>query len=94
MMIFGDVGEEEVYISSSDWMTRNLDNRVEVTCPIYDEHIKKELIDTFSICWNDTVKARVFSKNQDNQYRNPTNNPIRSQVKTYEYYVNKISVVK
>lgn len=94
MMIFGTCGEEEVFISSSDWMTRNLDNRVEVTCPIYDNDIKNELIDTFSICWNDNVKARVFSKNQDNQYRITTNNPFRSQVKTYEYYVNKITVVK
>ena len=94
MMIFGTEGEEEVYISSSDWMTRNLDNGVEVTCPIYDEDIKNELIDTFSICWNDTVKARVFSKNQDNAYREITKNPVRSQVKTYEYYVNKITVVK
>jgi len=94
MMIFGADGEEEVYISSSDWMTRNLDNRVEVTCPIYDEDIKQELIDTFSICWNDNVKARVFSKNQDNSYREVIGNPMRSQVKTYEYYVNKITVVK
>jgi polyphosphate kinase len=94
MMIFGTCGEEKVFISSSDWMTRNLDNRVEVTCPIYDNDIKNELIDTFSICWNDNVKARVFSKNQDNKYRITTNNPFRSQVKTYEYYVNKITVVK
>jgi polyphosphate kinase len=94
MMIFGTCGEEKVFISSSDWMTRNLDNRVEVTCPIYDNDIKIELIDTFSICWNDNVKARVFSKNQDNKYRITTNNPFRSQVKTYEYYVNKITVVK
>ena len=94
MMIFGTDGDEDVYISSSDWMTRNLDNRVEVTCPIYDEDIKKELIDTFSICWNDNVKARVFSKNQDNAYREVTGKPVRSQVKTYEYYVNKITVVK
>ena len=94
MMIFGSFGEEEVFISSSDWMTRNLDNRVEVTCPIYDNDIKKELIDTFSICWNDSVKARVFSKNQGNQYRISKSNPVRSQVKTYEYYLNKITVVR
>ena len=94
MLIFGVEGEECVYISSSDWMTRNLDNRVEVTCPIYDEDIKKELIDTFSICWNDNVKARVFSKNQDNAYRKTEGLPIRSQLKTYEYYVNKITVVE
>jgi len=94
MMVFGADGEEEVYISSSDWMTRNLDNRVEVTCPIYDEDIKQELIDTFLICWDDNVKARVFSENQDNSYREITGSPVRSQVKTYEYYVNKITVVK
>ena len=94
MMVFGVEDQEKVYISSSDWMTRNLDNRVEVTCPIYDEDIKKELIDTFSICWNDNVKARVFSKNQDNAYRKTEGLPIRSQLKTYEYYVNKITVVE
>ena len=92
MMIFGSDGNEKVYISSSDWMTRNLDNRVEVTCPIYDEDIKKELIDTFSICWSDTVKARIFSKNQNNAYRKATSNPIRSQVATYEYYSQKNEV--
>jgi polyphosphate kinase len=94
MLIFGVEGEEDVYISSSDWMTRNLDNRVEVTCPIYDEDIKKELIDTFAICWNDNVKARIYSKNQDNAYRKTEGPAIRSQLKTYEYYVNKITVVE
>jgi len=92
MMIFGVAGTEKVYISSSDWMTRNLDNRVEVTCPIYDEDIKKELIDTFSICWSDTIKARVFSENQNNAYREITTNPKRSQVETYKYYKQKNAV--
>ncbi len=94
MMIFGDINEEEVYISSSDWMTRNLDNRVEVTCPIYDEDVKKELIDTFSICWNDNIKARVFSIENNNKYREINEKPFRSQLKTYEYYVNKITVIE
>ncbi len=94
MMIFGDINEEEVYISSSDWMTRNLENRVEVTCPIYDEDVKKELIDTFSICWNDNIKARVFSIENNNKYREINEKPFRSQLKTYEYYVNKITVIE
>lgn len=94
VLIFGVEGEENVYISSSDWMTRNLDNRVEVTCPIYDEDIKKELINTFAICWNDNVKSRILSKNQDNAYRKTEGPAIRSQLKTYEYYVNKITVVE
>lgn len=87
--IFGADGSEKVYISSCDWMTRNLDNRVEVSCPIYDEGIKKEIIDTFTICWNDNVKARVFSENQDNAYRKNDEPKIRSQFETYNYYINK-----
>lgn len=89
VLIFGDKGEEKVYISSSDWMTRNLDNRVEVTCPVFDEDIKQEIIDTFTICWNDNVKARIFSKEQNNTYRLNDGQEYRSQVETYQYYLNK-----
>ena len=67
--IFANNGNPKVYISSADWMTRNLDYRVEVGCPIYDEDIKKELIDTFEISWKDNLKARVFSEKQDNAYQ-------------------------
>ena len=48
------------YISSADFMGRNIDNRVEISCPIYDEDIKQELIDTFDISWNDNVKASII----------------------------------
>lgn len=89
VLIFGVEGEEKVFISSSDWMTRNLDHRVEVTCPIYDEKIKQEVIETFMICWNDNVKARVFTANQDNEYRRNNSEKIRSQFETYNYYLNK-----
>ena len=95
ILIFGDNGDENVYISSSDWMTRNLDNRVEITCPIFDETVKQEIIDTFKICWNDNVKARVFSKDQDNAYRvSDSRENNRSQFKTFEYYQNKSGLVK
>jgi polyphosphate kinase len=56
--IFGNAGQTEVYISSADFMTRNLDGRVEVTCPIYDQNIKQELIDNFDLGWKGNVKAR------------------------------------
>jgi len=91
VLIFGEEGEEKVYISSSDWMTRNLDNRVEVTCPIYDEDVKKEIIDTFTICWNDNVKAREITASQDNAYRINDKAPLRSQFATYDYYLNKLN---
>ncbi|WP_432410566.1 polyphosphate kinase 1 [Rasiella sp. SM2506] len=90
LFIFENSGEQKMYISSADFMGRNLDNRVEISCPIYDEDIKTEINDTFSICWNDNVKARVISKKQDNAYRKNKKEKIRSQFKTYEYYQQKL----
>ena len=89
MYIFGNEGDPKVYISSADWMTRNIDHRVEVSCPVYDEDIKQELIDTFEIGWSDNVKARVFSDQQDNAYRKNDLPPVRSQFATYDYYLDK-----
>ena len=86
LFAFANGGNSKVYISSADWMTRNLDYRVEVGCPIYDEDIKKELMDTFEICWNDNMKARVFTEKQDNAYRKTKLPKIRSQFATYDYY--------
>ncbi len=91
VFIFGNAGNPRVYISSADWMTRNLDNRVEVGCQIYDEDIKQEMIDTFEISWSDNVKARVFSEKQDNAYRKNNQPKVRSQFAMYDYYANKLN---
>ncbi|MEO9511768.1 MAG: polyphosphate kinase 1 [Flavobacteriaceae bacterium] len=92
LFIFGNQGEPKVYISSADWMTRNLDFRVEVGCPIYDEDIKQELLDTFNISWMDNLKARVFSEKQDNAYREIKTDEVelRSQFELYDYYQEKL----
>lgn len=92
LFIFGNGGKPKVYISSADWMTRNISYRVEVGCPIYDEDIKKELIDTFEIGWADNVKARLISEKQDNAYRKNHKHKVRSQIATYDYYKNKTQV--
>ncbi|AUS06679.1 polyphosphate kinase 1 [Pseudotamlana carrageenivorans] len=88
--IFGNNGNPKLYISSADWMTRNIENRVEVSCPIYDKEIKQEIIDTFNICWKDNVKARVLSDSQENNYRVNDNEKIRSQYAIYDYYLKKL----
>ncbi|WP_422350743.1 polyphosphate kinase 1 [Flagellimonas sp.] len=92
LFIFGNEGNPKIYISSADWMTRNLDFRVEVGCPIYDSDIKQELLDTFDISWKDNQKARVFSANQDNAYREKTaeDTETRSQFALYDYYKLKL----
>ena len=81
-----------MYISSADWMTRNIDNRVEVSCPIYDEDIKEELIDTFNICWNDNVKARILDETQDNTYKLMIKRKVRAQFATYDYYKKQLEL--
>ncbi|WP_324069175.1 MAG: polyphosphate kinase 1 [Flavobacterium sp.] len=92
--IFGNAGDPEVFISSADFMTRNLDARVEVTCPIYDKEIKKELIETFEIGWKANVKARIHSAALLNQYRNRGDEkPFRAQLEMYNYYQNKLDVI-
>ena len=75
-------------------MSRNMDSRVEVSCPIYDEDIKNEILDTFMISWSDNVKARVLSANQDNAYRKKEFPAVRSQYALYEYYEQKLEEVK
>jgi polyphosphate kinase len=90
--IFGNGGQTEVFISSADFMTRNLDGRVEVTCPIYDQEIKNELIDNFDLGWKGNVKARYHSSDLDNKYRDGNGDPVfRAQLETYKYYQDKIN---
>ena len=91
LYIFGNEGKPQVYISSADLMTRNLDRRVEVGCPILDKDIKEEIIETFDICWNDNVKARIINETQDNRYIENDLERNRSQVTLYDYYKNKLN---
>ena len=89
LFIFCNGGDTKIYISSADFMTRNIENRVEVGCPIYDDDIKKEILDTFEIAWSDNVKARIFNEKQDNVYRKNDKPKVRSQFATYDYYLAK-----
>jgi polyphosphate kinase len=84
--IFCNGGNDQIYISSADLMTRNLDHRIEVTCPVYDKNIKCEIRKIFDIQWEDNVKARIFDAEQSNTFVKPGNNIInRSQVEVYKW---------
>ena len=90
LYIFSNNNDPKFYISSADWMSRNIENRVEVTCPIYDNDIKSELQDLFDICWQDNVKARIINEVQDNSYKRNSKKKIRAQFETYNYYLKKL----
>ena len=89
MFIFCNNGKNKTYISSADWMTRNLDNRVEVTIPIEDDKISNQLNDIFSIYWNDNQKSRYVNSENNNEYRKNELGIIRSQSQVYNYHYNE-----
>ncbi len=94
VFIFCNNDDPEVFISSADFMTRNIDARVEVTCPIYDNEIRQDLIDTFEIGWKANVKARLHSEKFENVYRKRGDEkPFRAQQEMYKYYQNKLEVI-
>ena len=85
--IFENSGDNSVYISSADFMTRNIENRVEVATPIYDKLLKKQINDVFEIGWNDNVKARLVNRSKSKDIIKPSSSDkLRSQWSTYDYY--------
>ena len=90
VFIFHNGGKEKTYISSADWMVRNLDHRVEVTCPILDESIQQELKEILDIQLSDNVKARWLDNELLNKYkRDNLGDKVRSQIKVYDYLYQK-----
>lgn len=90
VLIFHFDGKEKVFISSADWMVRNLDHRVEAACPIFDTEIQQELKDILQIQLSDNVKARILDNNLANEYvEQDDRQPIRSQIEIYNYLQQK-----
>jgi polyphosphate kinase len=89
VMIFHNKGNEKVYISSADWMVRNLDHRIEVATPIFDAGIKKELIDIINIQLKDNQKARILDQELLNKYVPLGSKIYKSQEQTYIYLKGK-----
>ena len=86
VFVFSNNGSPKVYLSSADWMTRNLDHRSEVGVPVYDESIKKQLIDMLELQWNDNTKARSINVFQNNPYHfSKVKSKFKSQDEIYKY---------
>jgi len=87
--VFGNGGQTLYYLSSADLMTRNIDYRVEVTCPVLDPDLQQELQDMLDIQLADNVKSRVLGAEQNNAYHQTKNRKIRSQLAFYKYIEQK-----
>ena len=87
IFLFHNNGKEEIYLSSADWMTRNLSHRVETSFPIYDPKLKQIVRQVIDYQLNDNVKARIINEAQDNQYRRDDSEiAVRAQIETYFYF--------
>ena len=89
--VFTNAGTPLVYLSSADWMERNMDRRVEVAFPVEDPRLKQEVLDILDLQWNDSVKSRLLDKGQVNHYvvAPKGTEPIRSQTAIREYLKKK-----
>ena len=81
-------GNERYYISSADWMSRNLNARIEVAVPVYDPNLQKELKYIVETQLRDNVKARIINAEQDNRYKRDNLPPLKSQQALFEHYKN------
>ncbi len=84
--VFTNKGEAQVYLSSADWMTRNIDYRIEVAVLLLDPTLKQHVLDILEILFSDTVKARYLDKNLSNKYVPRGNRrKIHAQLAIYKY---------
>jgi len=90
VFVFNNGGDQLIYISSADWMVRNLHHRIETMIPIFDKKIRKQIMDILNIQIMDNVKARRIHYKKNNNYRQTDSDiPVRSQMETY-YYLARI----
>ncbi|HEY8931180.1 MAG TPA: polyphosphate kinase 1 [Mucilaginibacter sp.] len=89
--IYCNGGNELFYLTSADFMTRNIDTRVEVGFPIYDESLKKELRDIIELQLADNTKSREINSNNTNKYHKTRSElPHRAQIDIYDYLKYKV----
>jgi len=91
VMYFYNAGRALLFISSADWMTRNLDHRIEAAVKITSKKIKEDLKEMLQIQLKDNVKARILNNSLSNHYVENKEAPCRSQIEIYNYLKKKLA---
>ncbi len=91
VLVFHNGGQPKYFLSSADWMNRNLSYRIETAFPVYDPDLQQEILTTLNFQFQDNVKARIIDRYDLNEYRrNGSEIPMRAQIETYFYYRRKL----
>ena len=95
IFVFHHGGKELIYLSSADWMERNLSHRIETIFPVYDPTLKKDIKAFLDLQINDNVKARIIDAANRNEYRRTGSDiPVRAQLETYFYLKRQLEVAR
>jgi len=86
ILVFNNDGDKKIFLSSADWMKRNLHRRIECGFPIFDPHARNELLDILKIQMSDNVKACEIDAEMNNIRIRNKKPPVRSQLAIYEYF--------
>ncbi len=89
---FHNTGNSLYFISSADWMERNLNKRIEVTCPVYDTKLQKEIDLIFDYQFRGNAKTRIIGKLQKNKYRKVDKKVFHTQMELYNYYKMRLEI--
>ena len=89
VFIFHNLGKQDVYLGSADWMNRNIYRRIEVCFPIYDEKIKTEILEIINIQLRDNLQAVRIDENMNNVPVEKDGTLIASQHAIYEFLKNQ-----
>jgi polyphosphate kinase len=87
VFIFHNNGNEKIFISSADWMSRNLDSRSEMAIPVHNPEVRKQIKDIINIQLSGNTKLRIIDRKQENQYKKPKRGEkrVRVQDEVYNY---------
>ncbi|MDQ3845344.1 MAG: polyphosphate kinase 1 [Bacteroidota bacterium] len=90
VFIFHNNGKDEVFLGSADWMNRNIYRRIEVCFPVYNEEIKKEIIDLVNLQLRDNTQAVFIDKALNNIELHPDGQPVQSQQAIYHLLKDRV----